>query len=80
MNVESKKCSKVLRGFLAVLVLGLACLLSGCGGKSDAEVLNIYNWGLYMDPQVLEDFTAETGIEVKYEEFPTNEDLSLIHI
>ena len=58
-----------------MLVLGLACLLSGCGGKSDAEVLNIYNWGLYMDPQVLEDFTAETGIEVKYEEFPTNEDM-----
>lgn len=67
------------RGLLVVGVLLVACCFSlwGCGmaGLKDEEVLNIYNWGEYMDPEVLDDFTAETGIEIKYEEFTTNEDM-----
>ena len=60
-----------------LLIVLMSLVLSGCGmaGLKDDEVLNIYNWGEYMDPDVLKDFTAETGIEVKYEEFTTNEDM-----
>ena len=69
------------KAFLTIALLAVmtaACLLlNGCGmaGLKDEEVLNIYNWGEYMDPEVMEDFTAETGIEIKYEEFTTNEDM-----
>ncbi len=70
------KRKRIIGLVLTVFMLaGSLGVLAGCGGKADAEVLNIYNWGLYMDPQVLEDFTAETGIAIKYEEFPTNEDM-----
>ncbi len=33
----------------------------------------VYNWGEYIDPEVLEQFEEETGITVVYEEFETNE-------
>ncbi len=63
--------------FSIILLLAVALTGSSCGmaGLKDSEALNIYNWGEYMDPQVLKDFTAETGIPVKYEEFTTNEDM-----
>ena len=37
--------------------------------------LNVYNWGDFIDPEVLEDFTAKTGIKVNYENFNNNEEL-----
>ena len=63
----------------AALTLGL---LSGCGGTqsgtadapaADKGVVNVYNWGVYIDESVLEDFTAETGIKVVYDTFESNE-------
>ena len=33
----------------------------------------VYNWGEYLDPDVLDQFEEETGIKVIYEEFETNE-------
>jgi putrescine transport system substrate-binding protein len=41
---------------------------------TDAEkVVNVYNWSDYIDPAVLEEFTKETGITVKYDVFDSNE-------
>lgn len=37
------------------------------------RVVNIYNWSDYIDPKVLEDFTKETGIKVRYDTFDSNE-------
>ena len=64
----------------AALTLGA---LSGCGGTqsgtaddpgaADKGVVNVYNWGVYIDESVLEDFTAETGIKVVYDTFESNE-------
>ncbi len=36
-------------------------------------VLNVYNWSDYIDPTVIEDFQKETGIQVKYDVFDSNE-------
>jgi putrescine transport system substrate-binding protein len=41
-------------------------------GKA-AGVLNIYNWSDYIDPALLKQFTAETGIKVRYDTFDSNE-------
>lgn len=38
----------------------------------------VYNWGEYIDPEVLELFEKETGITVNYEEFETNEEMYTI--
>jgi putrescine transport system substrate-binding protein len=37
------------------------------------KVVNVYNWSDYIDPQVLEDFTKETGIKVVYDTMDSNE-------
>jgi hypothetical protein len=51
-------------------------LLSSCN-KRDGNVVNMYNWGEYIDKEVLDEFTRETGIKVNYETFVTNEDMYL---
>ena len=48
-----------------MLVLGPA--------QAQEKVVKIYNWSDYIDPQVLKDFTAKTGIEVVYDVFDSNE-------
>ena len=40
--------------------------------KGSGKVV-VYNWGEYIDPDVLESFEEETGIKVVYDEFETNE-------
>lgn len=40
-----------------------------------AETISVYNWGDYIEPEVLTLFEQETGIEVIYETFETNEDM-----
>ena len=39
---------------------------SGCGNASSAEVLNVYNWGEYIDTDLIDQFEEETGIKVIY--------------
>jgi len=43
------------------------------GSEKGSGKVVVYNWGEYIDPDVLTQFTKETGIEVVYEEFETNE-------
>jgi spermidine/putrescine-binding protein len=56
---------------LAVFGLGIS-LLSGCGEEYD---LYVYNWGEYMDEDVVSMFEEETGLKVSYDTFDTNEDM-----
>lgn len=38
-------------------------------------VLNLYNWGDYINPEVLQRFTEETGIEVNLDTYSSNEEM-----
>ena len=60
---------------LSLLLCGAMCtgLLSGCGNASSAEVLNVYNWGEYIDTDLIDQFEEETGIKVIYNTFDSNE-------
>jgi putrescine transport system substrate-binding protein len=44
-----------------------------------AETVNILNWADYIDPELLEKFTNETGISVNYVEFPDVLDFNRIY-
>lgn len=57
----------------ALLVSLAAC--SGGNAVSSGNVVNVYNWGEYIDMSVLEDFEAATGIHVNYQTFDSNEAL-----
>lgn len=66
-----------MKKFLSiVLFIALAStMLVGCGNNnsdSNGQVV-VYNWGEYIDPDVLTMFEDETGIKVIYDEFETNE-------
>lgn len=43
------------------------------GAVSSGEQVIVYNWGEYLDPDVIDLFEEETGIHVIYEEYETNE-------
>ncbi len=36
------------------------------------RVVHVYNWSDYIDPDILEEFTKETGINVVYDVFDDN--------
>jgi putrescine transport system substrate-binding protein len=56
------------------LVLSAAILGFAAGAHAaDDKVVNVYNWSDYIDPQVLEDFTKETGIKVVYDVYDNND-------
>ena len=52
---------------LPVLALGLAAT------AATAEEVRVYNWSDYIDEALLEQFEAETGIELIYDVFDSNE-------
>lgn len=47
--------------------------LSTSSGDTGSKVLNLYNWGDYIDPQLLKAFQQETGYHVNVETFDSNE-------
>lgn len=59
--------------FLSLMVISIG-LISGCS-KDDGEKVYVYNWGEYIDPDVIDLFEEKTGIKVVYEEFEMNEDM-----
>ncbi len=64
--------------FLAAALLATMCFaLVGCGSSSSASngVVNVYNWGEYIDEDLLDKFEEETGIKVNYTTFSDNESL-----
>jgi len=52
-----------------VLTLGLGSCGSLALASAQEKVVNVYGWGDYIDPKVMEDFTRETGIKVTYDAY-----------
>lgn len=57
------------------LILAAVLLILPLSSMAATETITVYNWGDYIDPDVLDQFEAETGIRVIYETFETNEDM-----
>ena len=76
-----KKPSKVKKVLFRRVIPAVICAVFVFGGfyyaqesnMMNSEKVVVYNWGEYLDPEVLTMFEEETGIDVVYEEFETNE-------
>ncbi len=55
------------------LALGAAALLGSTTLAAAEGVLNLYNWGNYTSPEMIEKFEAETGIRVTVTDFDSND-------
>lgn len=59
-----------------LLLLGVVPMSASAASEPDTNVtLNVYNWGEYIDPDVNDMFTKETGIKVNYKNFTDNESM-----
>ncbi|GMK48344.1 spermidine/putrescine ABC transporter substrate-binding protein [Paenibacillus glycanilyticus] len=68
----------LVQTFIAVLVVSfglmyLTSYLNSSAGYTGKDTLTIYNWGDYIDPELLDEFQKETGIKVIYQTFDSNE-------
>jgi spermidine/putrescine-binding protein len=64
-----------IRNVPTVFVL-LALVLTACGsGGGDAKVVNLYAWSEYVPQALLDGFTEQTGINVNYDTYSSNEEL-----
>lgn len=60
---------------LVLIVLVSMMLVFAAGCSDDRPVINVYNWGDYIDSDVIKDFEEEYGIKVNYSMYETNEDM-----
>ena len=64
---------KVVPAIMAVVVIAGGIFYSSKEDLSGTNQVIVYNWGEYLDPEVITLFEKETGINVVYEEFETHE-------
>ena len=76
---EPKNPEAFRKGLLAAAAFAIVAAVSFTTYRhfvsSGANQLYVYNWGEYIDESVIEEFEEETGIEVVYDLFETNEEM-----
>ena len=68
----------IIRGAVVIVIISAILLLingklNEGGGNANKNSITIYNWGEYIDTDLLKQFEKETGIKVTYETFDSNE-------
>jgi len=66
--------SRVIFAIVAAAAVALVAAVASSSAQPE-QVVNFYNWSDYIDPTVLDDFTKETGIKVRYDTFDSNDTL-----
>ena len=64
---------RILPATMAIVVIAGGIFYSSKENLGGTNQVIVYNWGEYLDPEVITIFEEETGINVVYEEFETNE-------
>jgi len=62
-----------MKKYLILILFLLLC--SGCGNNKNNDVVNILNWSSYIPNKVILNFEQETGIDVNYSTYSSNEEL-----
>jgi putrescine transport system substrate-binding protein len=72
MTTDAPAMRRRLLGALAAVALAA---LPAAPAAAQSRTVNVYNWNDYIAPEVLERFTRETGITVRYDVFDSLETL-----
>ncbi len=76
---KRRRNNNIRKGILAAASFVIVCSVSFFTyqkySASHSDELYVYNWGEYIDPQVIDMFEEETGIHVTYDMFETNEEM-----
>lgn len=80
-HIERNKRHRVFHIMFRRVVPAVLAVVIVCGGifygskesLGGSNQVIVYNWGEYLDPDVIKIFEKETGINVVYEEYETNE-------
>lgn len=57
-----------------MVIFATLLVLVGCATPSkENKVLRVFNWGAYIDPELVKTFESENGVKVTYELFESNE-------
>ena len=65
---------KILKVTVAAAAMALAAI-PAVGQAPKERNVNVFNWSDYIDPEVLTEFTKQTGIKVQYDTFDSNDTL-----
>ncbi|MFC0234050.1 ABC transporter substrate-binding protein [Vagococcus entomophilus] len=70
-----KKLQTLLIGIISIILILFVCSqqLKKSQGFSSENTVTIYNWGDYIDPDLIKKFEKESGYKVRYETFDSNE-------
>ncbi|MEK4484947.1 ABC transporter substrate-binding protein [Psychrobacillus sp. FSL H8-0484] len=68
----------ILRASIAILIVCIVLFivndyLDKSSGKASSDTVTIFNWGEYIDPDLIAQFEEESGYRVVYETFDSNE-------
>src|SRR5438034_956834 len=62
-----------MRQAIRLAALAAVCVaITPAHGQPKERIVNVYNWSDYIAPTVVEDFTKQTGIKVRYDTFDSN--------
>ncbi|PZX08122.1 spermidine/putrescine-binding protein [Psychrobacillus insolitus] len=69
---------EITRSVIAIILVCIALFfvndyLNKSSGNASNDAVTIYNWGEYIDPELLTQFEEESGYRVVYETFDSNE-------
>lgn len=67
--------ARALFAATGMMALAVTWLCATPASSQAQRAVNVYNWSDYIDPQVLDAFTRETGIKVQYDTFDSNDTL-----
>lgn len=71
---------EITRAAIAILIVSAILLyavnvLERSSATADGGTISVYNWGEYIDPELIDQFEEETNISVVYETFDSNESM-----
>src|SRR6266571_2396192 len=65
-----------MRQAIRLAALAAVCVaITPAHGQPKERIVNVYNWSDYIAPTVVDDFSKQTGIKVRYDTFDSNDTL-----